>query len=283
LILAVATSQTWFGLWLGLTLNPVFDLNIFRFEENLGIRPTVVATGISQQFPAFGFLAGSCYMLIPLGMQVLVALVKPSSLSTRLLFAFIGAGVVAPLLYVACPVAGPRVAVGDPLASKLEALSQHEIGPRVVATDEPRNGMPSLHTAWALLLLLNASSLPKGWRRGMLIFAALNIWTTLGAALHWLLDLVVAVPFGVIIQVLLIDMRVGVLMRSLLVVATSAAFVAGWLPAVTSGAVARDVPSLVAWGALLLTVVIPIVGVFSLRRRALASAALVPLRTPVFS
>ena len=68
----------------------------------------------------------------------------------------------------------------------------------IVAEGPPRNGMPSLHAAWAFLLWFGSRSLAARPRRSLRAFALLNLLATMGLRdAHWLTDLVVAMPLAV--------------------------------------------------------------------------------------
>ena len=64
----------------------------------------------------------------------------------------------------------------------------------------PRNSLPSLHFAWALLILW---SLKPGQRLARLLavlFVIATVLATLGSGEHYLVDLIVAVPFATSVQ-----------------------------------------------------------------------------------
>jgi len=58
-----------------------------------------------------------------------------------------------------------------------------------------RNCMPSMHTAWILCLLLCAPTLKSYWRVVLWAFAGFTLLYALSAGGHYLVDLIVAVPF----------------------------------------------------------------------------------------
>jgi hypothetical protein len=64
----------------------------------------------------------------------------------------------------------------------------------------PRNAIPSLHLAWALLAWWYSRGL--SWFERLIVFAFLVItaFATLGTGEHWFVDLVVAFPFALMIQ-----------------------------------------------------------------------------------
>lgn len=99
----------------------------------------------------------------------LVALVSPRRMDCAR--AWILASLLAPFFYAAFPAVGPAH-LGDPTA--------------------PRNCVPSLHLTWALLCVVYVA--PR-WRWMAATFAALTALATLGTGEHYLVDLVVAVPY----------------------------------------------------------------------------------------
>jgi hypothetical protein len=71
-----------------------------------------------------------------------------------------------------------------------------------IAVKGVQNAIPSLHMAWALLAWWYARGL-SAWERGIaLIFVVFTAFRTLGTGEHYFVDLVVAYPFGVMIQAL---------------------------------------------------------------------------------
>ncbi len=67
------------------------------------------------------------------------------------------------------------------------------VGPAWIdSVNAPRTCMPSLHLAWALLVFLYCSS---SFRSATAIFLALTALATIATGEHYIIDLVVAVPF----------------------------------------------------------------------------------------
>jgi hypothetical protein len=65
-----------------------------------------------------------------------------------------------------------------------------------------RNAMPSLHTAWVLLVWWNSKGLARWIRAIAMVFVVLTIMATLGTGEHYFVDLVVAFPFALMVQAL---------------------------------------------------------------------------------
>jgi hypothetical protein len=60
--------------------------------------------------------------------------------------------------------------------------------------------MPSLHTAWVLLVWWNSKGLARWIRAIALLFVILTVMATLGTGEHYFVDLVVAFPFALMVQ-----------------------------------------------------------------------------------
>jgi hypothetical protein len=109
---------------------------------------------------------------------------------------FLGTLFVGTMLYHLCPAAGPIYTFGS-------AFPQHEppvSSQMILLTQGPRNAMPSLHLACALLVWWN-SRLWGNWGRVLAgAFLLLTTFATLGLGEHYLIDLVVAVPFSVAVS-----------------------------------------------------------------------------------
>ncbi len=107
--------------------------------------------------------------------------------------------VVAPLLYSIVPAAGPAFRWAprfpfDPPAGGDVALTPGPLGMSGVT-----NAMPSLHFAYALLVLWGSWSLGLAARSFGIAFTVLTALATLGLGEHYVVDLVVALPFAMML------------------------------------------------------------------------------------
>src|SRR5262249_4808108 len=130
--------------------------------------------------------------------------------------------------------------------------------PEVIArVGAPRNGMPSLHAAWALLIWFNARTLAGAWKFCLRVFAGLTIWAAMGLDdTHWLMDVVVTVPFVVAVQLMLIQSSPR---SSMLVDATFCVVLTGaWLIAFRHADLILRMPRWAAWTLVGATVVLPL-------------------------
>ena len=105
------------------------------------------------------------------------------------------------------PVCGPRYAFGRDfpgLVVPFAAFHQWRLTKIPVPPMFPRNGVPSLHMTWALLIWLNTRSVSRWARFAALAFALATAFDTLASGEHYLFDLVVALPFTLSMQALMI-------------------------------------------------------------------------------
>ncbi|MGE5727178.1 MAG: phosphatase PAP2 family protein, partial [Gemmatimonas sp.] len=113
----------------------------------------------------------------------------------NLLLAYMVSGTIAALLYVLCPATGPAHAFAGMFPRSLPAANTVPLYLAPFASDSPRNAMPSLHVAWAVLLARSLAGARPSVRIAAWIFAGLTMLATLGSGEHYLFDLVAVAPF----------------------------------------------------------------------------------------
>ena len=107
------------------------------------------------------------------------------------------------LLYHLCAVAGPRPAFQTTFA--VEAPPPPDVVAQLpyLAGASIRNGIPSLHTTWALLVYWYSRRHGVGPRVFGAVWVVLTVLAMLGLGEHWLVDVAVSVPFAVAVRALL--------------------------------------------------------------------------------
>ncbi len=108
------------------------------------------------------------YGYLPLAIALVLIVARRRS---ECMAAVVMAGLFAPVFYVLFPAVGPAW---------------------VNVPDAPRNCIPSLHMAWALILVVYS---PARARALAILFALLTAFSTLGMGEHYIIDLVAAVPY----------------------------------------------------------------------------------------
>jgi hypothetical protein len=178
-----------------------YDAVLLVLDRALGFDP---AYTVGRWFVASPLAAATCGLMYA-ALPVQVALVYTAAVRgkavradpVRLLLTCAALQLVGAVVYRLVPAVGPRyVFDGFP-------YTRPEVAPVLVAAalEYPRNAVPSVHFALALVLL--RASRGAGW-----VFAWSGGWTaaiglaTLGMGEHYLIDLVVAVPFAFGIEAL---------------------------------------------------------------------------------
>jgi len=129
------------------------------------------------------------YEALPLAQSAVLAIYLRTQRSTLPFFLIIGvAGIAGCTLYHVMPVVGPAHIFGTSFVSSI-----HRVIPLTTTTPihpAPRNGMPSLHLAWALLILWNLplvavpfafciqSTCFKQWNAGIASAAVTLVWVS---------------------------------------------------------------------------------------------------------
>jgi hypothetical protein len=244
LVLPIAGSMLAFGLWSTYHVNPVYDLRMQAFDAVLGADFSLIAARTYPLlFPLSG-VATACYVTLPIAITMIAAAQTDSRRQSDVLTASIAAGACGFALYFVCPSVGTHNAFVAPPPS-LPASVPTAVLLFTAIADVSRNAMPSLHAVWALLLWFNAEPLAVRWRRALRVFAVMNIWAAMGPGEHWMMDLVVAVPIAVAIQLTFVDRPFA--LRRLVDVASCVALAAMWLIGFRLGAPLLSVPAGVAW------------------------------------
>jgi hypothetical protein len=200
LLLPVSASMVSFGLWSTAQVNPVYDARVYAFEEILGARFSLLGVWSYHLFRPLSAVATACYGTVALGIVLVAAAQRTARREGDVLAATVVAGACGFALYFACPVVGPLQVFGPIYPNALPPVPAG-VPLMSAAIGFPRNGMPSLHTVWALLIWFNAQTLPNAYRRAVRLFVVMNLWAAMGLDdTHWFMDVVVGVPLAVAVQ-----------------------------------------------------------------------------------
>ncbi len=204
-------------------------------------------------------ICGYVYNSLPLGLAVCLALQWRDRLHKiwyplDLRWLSITLGCFGFLLYQVCPAAGPVYLFPKQFPFEVPALSSILAAPALLQAMVPRNGMPSLHFGWTLLLFWNMRRRAWWIALAAAAYVSLTALATLGLGEHYLADLMVAPPLALALQASWLRRRNT--MRWI-AIGTGSAITIAWLIAFRTG-VALDIPSgAAAWTAAGLTVAIP--------------------------
>lgn len=235
------------------------DVRLLRMDESLGFHAAVFFgsfDSVGTWLWDFQYVAYAGIGVLVLAVAGGLFLAEDRAALQRLLRAVIFAGLLGWTGYWLVPAVGPTRAwpelfQGEQAGRSAALAAAVKNGERMPQPAQyPRDCMPSLHTAWALICLFAA------WKRRFFVLvlpaAVLSIVTTLTLSMHYTIDVIVAVPFAVFCWWLAAGCRprergAGWFLISLLV---ALAGVAGW-------AVFAPVPGFVAWGITLFCLLAP--------------------------
>jgi hypothetical protein len=183
----------------------VLDLYLYLFDGSLGFQPSFLLGRFFLRYALVADLARVAYFSLPLVIALACAGNLKYGSPWRPLGVLASAGLLGYLLYFMFPATGPLYVAGlsFPSSSHLfAALGEMRPHPIALSIPAPRNAMPSLHMAWALLLWFLCRPLSRLARGLALTYVVLTVVDTLGSGEHYLADLVVAFPFSVAVEAL---------------------------------------------------------------------------------
>ena len=186
---------------LNIWLRPkTYDAFLLAFDGSLGLQPSFALGHFLLRSPTAWNLTTIVYYALPLAVSMVYASdrmrsQKPVAILTLFLtFTTLGFA-----QYGVYPAVGPRYAFAGVYPEAPPALAQIVLQPMAVP-DSPRNCMPSLHLAAALLVLWNCRHWPRWGRLLVSLFVLATAFATLALGEHYLADLIVAVPFALLFQ-----------------------------------------------------------------------------------
>jgi hypothetical protein len=218
----------------GLLFPRTMDMYAYAFDGSLGFQPSFLLGQLFQASPAIDALGHLTYYGLPIAMALVYAghLKRQVSAPLFIIEVFMAAGLFGYFLYLAFPAAGPAYLVGlsfpgSPLP--LSTLRQLRLQTIPLPWQISRNAMPSLHMTWALLVWINCRRFAAWIRKLALLFVFITIFDTLGTGEHYLIDLVVAIPFAIAIQSLCECLHEATLQPRFQLLIGSSFLVAAWL------------------------------------------------------
>jgi hypothetical protein len=236
-----------FILPIGNRLSPVtFDVNLLAADGTLGYQPSFVLGSMIARHPLLWNLTSIVYYALPFAVALLCAArLKEDPLQVRRLLWLFGTLSVAGFsLYTVCPATGPAYAFHDLFPWKPPHLADLALGVALSVPGAPRNAMPSLHFSAALLVFWNTSRLGKASRILAGLFLAATAFAILALGEHYVIDIIVAVPFCLLFQAAFMGRGAGNARARYFAMLGGAAVAAAWMLTLRFG-----IQSLVAWPA----------------------------------
>jgi hypothetical protein len=175
-----------------------YDMYLYAFDSSLGLEPGASIARLFETLPWIGIAASAIYALLLIFPTLYDAWGLRRGVRGSLMTAFVVAGVCGFIFFQMCPGLGPLYVFGSRFPAHLPAPGQFNLG--MYHGAGARNAMPSMHMTWALLVWWSAWELTRLARFIATGFATLTFLATLGFGEHYLVDLIVAVPFTLLVE-----------------------------------------------------------------------------------
>lgn len=177
-----------------------YDAFLLASDGGLGFQPSFVLARLLPEGSTAWGLTTVVYYALPLAAGILYASHRARRRQPVLILPlFLSLMLVGFAQYGVYPAVGPKHAFGESYPCNPPPLQQIAIQPMTVP-DAPRNCMPSLHLAGALAVWWNSRLWPRWGRLLAGLFLWATIFSTMALGEHYLVDLVVALPFTLIFQ-----------------------------------------------------------------------------------
>ena len=252
LVLPVFSLVAGLGMnWVNGSAQRTYDHLLYAFDGTLlRVPPGQTVTALFKNFPWIAAASSAAYQ----GLLIFPPLYRGWALyrgvrgGVNVMHAFAVAGVAGFILYQVCPAEGPIYSFGARFPDHLPDWHEVSLAPYLSAG--VHNAIPSMHMAWALLVLWSALELGPLAITIAASFVGFTALATLGSGEHYLIDLVVSAP--------LILAVVSAFKRDLARTALGLGLTFGWLLYLRSGAFLPR-PGIANWMLILATFAIVIV------------------------
>jgi hypothetical protein len=181
----------------------VLDLYLYSFDCSLRIQPSF---WLGALFVKWNWLKVISYFLY-LGLAVPIAavfadrLVRMRDTAVPVFLALLFCGPIGGIFYNLFPALGPAHLFGHDFPfHPITAIQAKHLLLEPVAIPGFRNAIPSLHMAWVLLAFWYCRGASIWTKSVVAVFMFFTVLATLGSGEHYLIDLVVAVPFCVMLE-----------------------------------------------------------------------------------
>jgi hypothetical protein len=226
-----------------------FDTYLYAFDNSLGFQSSFLIGRLFMSHPLLQSSSLMAYHLLPTVIAGLYALqyANPKLSSSSIMIEFSVTAAVGWILYLVYPAAGPIHAFHGTYPDSPPMLSGINIDFQTLLGNSPRNCMPSLHAAWALLIFWNSRPFSFLIRLLAVAFLFFTLLATLGLGEHYLIDLVVALPFALGIRGICAFQLDRSQRDRLTAVIVGFLLTAGCIVALRQKAIVTGMPALVSW------------------------------------
>ncbi len=178
------------------------DLYLFSFDSSLRAHLSFLMGQAFEKWLWLRIPGKIFYLGLPVPIALIFAgqLVRIRERSLPAMAAFLIAGPLGVVFYNLFPALGPiHIFRGEFPWHALPIRDVPRLFLEAIAVPGPRNAMPSLHLAWALLAWWYSAGLSWYERTVAMLFLVFTALATLGTGEHYFVDLVVAYPFALMI------------------------------------------------------------------------------------
>jgi hypothetical protein len=202
--LLFVTSEWFASNMLDLTerLHPrTLDLFLYSFEGSLGAQMSFLMGQAYALWPWFKIAGELFYVGLPIPIAIVYSgqLLRVRQRAFSAMAAFLLTGPIGILFYNIFPAMGPVHLVRNSFPwHPFSAEMFRRVLLEPVAIHGPRNAIPSLHMGWVLLTWWYSKGLSAVERAITMLFVAFTVCATMGTGEHYLIDLVLAYPFAVL-------------------------------------------------------------------------------------
>jgi len=179
------------------------DLFLYSFDGSLGTQLSFLMGMAFAKWRLFRNVSVIFYVALPVAITLICArhIAGRTAKALSVVAALVSTGPIGVLFYNLFPALGPRhiAELGFPfhLLSRAQTMNLALVE---IAARGPRNAIPSLHMAWVLLIWWYSRGLSLWTRAIALLFVIFTVTSTLGTGEHYLVDLVVGIPFAVFVE-----------------------------------------------------------------------------------
>jgi hypothetical protein len=179
------------------------DLFLYYFDGSLGVQASFVLGRVFAHWMWLREISLIFYIGLPVPLTLVYVrhLLNKGKHALPVIAIFLITGPVGVIFYNLFPAAGPRHIFGQqfPFSPLTDAQLSHLLL-QPTPLHALRNAIPSLHMTWVLLAWWNSQGLSRLTRSIAFAFLAFTVLATLGTGEHYLIDLIVAFPFALMLQ-----------------------------------------------------------------------------------
>jgi hypothetical protein len=239
------------------TLYPsTYDAYLLGFDASLGFHPSFLAGQWFQTWPALASVSALVYLALPFGVSMLYGWARVSGrLPVRVLPLFLTTSLLGFQLYYFVPATGPLYAFESAFPWNPPDMAGFAFTMLQLPATPPRNAMPSLHAAAAMLVVFNSILWPRWAKILSGFFLFFTLLATMGLGEHYFVDLVVALPLSLALQAAWthsVSWRAPERRNALIL---GVGLTCLWLAFLRVGAPVYNQSLAVGWGAVILTLI----------------------------